>query len=259
MQGSSLRRLRDITRYAQILTHICLVGLPMAAFAADVTELNVGGVSLTACTMDLRKDRLAMHWKSDAGQVYGSLRALDVALHKQGKKIVCGTNGGIFDQSQRPLGLYIENGTLLRRLNLRRNAYGNFYLQPNGVFLLYPERAEIVTTEEYQAKPDEEKRLIAFANQSGPLLVRNGEPNPLFPADSANITTRNAVCVRSPTSVALVVTADPVTFYDFARVLAERFACQAALYLDGTLSTFYPARRAGLERALGVLFAVTAP
>ncbi|SIT51971.1 putative periplasmic protein [Paraburkholderia piptadeniae] len=259
MQGISLRRLRGITRYAQNLLHLCIVVLPMAACAADVTELNVDGVNLAACAMDLRKDRLAMHWKSDAGQVYGSLQALDAALRKQGRKIVCGTNGGIFDRSQRPLGLYIENGTLLRRLNLRRNAYGNFYLQPNGVFLLYPGRAEIVTTEEYQAKSDAEKRLIAFANQSGPLLVRNGEPNPLFPADSTNITTRNAVCVRSPTSVVLVVTQVPVTFYDFARVLAERFACQTALYLDGSLSSFYPKRRAGLERALGVLFAVTTP
>lgn len=233
--------------------------LPIAAWAADVTESNVGDVIFAVCDIDLHKDRLAMHWRSDTGQVYGSLGALAAALRKQGKMLVCGTNGGIFDEAQRPLGLYIENGRLLRRPNLRRNAYGNFYLQPNGVFVLYAEHAEIVTTAEYQAKPDAEKHLVVFANQSGPILIRNGELNPLFTPGSTNTTTRNAVCVRSSTRIMLVTAQDPVSFHDFARVLKDRFGCQSALYLDGTISKFYPSRRFTFERPLGVLFAVTTP
>jgi uncharacterized protein YigE (DUF2233 family) len=236
-----------------------LWSLCFSAAAANVGVEHVGTVDVAVCAVDLRKDRLALHWKSASGQIYGSLRALDAALGEQGKSVVCGTNGGIFDQTQKPLGLYIENGALLRRANLRRSGYGNFYLQPNGVFVLYAGRAEIVTTDEYQAMRDADKRAIVFANQSGPILVQRGQPNALFIADSANRTTRNAVCVREPQQVLLIVALDPINFYDFAHALAEHFGCQSALYLDGTLSTFYPSPRFALEHRLGVLFAVTTP
>ncbi|HLX30746.1 MAG TPA: phosphodiester glycosidase family protein [Casimicrobiaceae bacterium] len=236
-----------------------LFALSPSSWCADLIQLQAGEVSFVACEVDLRKDRLAMFWKSGNGEIYGSFAALEALLHEQGTKLVCGTNGGIFDESQKPLGLYIENGRLLRRINLRRGAYGNFYLQPNGVFALKDERAEIVTTDEYEAKPVAEKQRIRFAIQSGPVLLRNGEMNPLFIAGSTNLTTRNAVCVRDPTDVALVAAQDPVNFYYFALALRDRFRCQSALYLDGSLSTFYPSKRLPQSRPLAVLFAVTAP
>jgi uncharacterized protein YigE (DUF2233 family) len=236
-----------------------LAVLPLAASGANLIQLQVGDVTFAGCEIDLRKDKLAMHWKSDTGRIYGSLRMLDASLRKQGKTVVCGSNGGIFDESQKPLGLYIENGTLLRRPNLRRSGYGNFYLQPNGVLVLYGERAEIVTTNEYEAKSDAEKRLIEFANQSGPILIHNGELNPLFIPGSTNTTTRNAVCVRGPASVMLVAALDPINFHGFALALKDRFECQSALYLDGSVSTFYPSSRLAVERPLAILFAVTTP
>ena len=253
---------RSGSRFSRLLPVVCLgvmPALPLAAEGANITQMRVGDVTFAACEIDLRKDRLAMHWKSDTGEIYGSLHVLDAFQRRHGREVVCGTNGGIFDKSQKPLGLYIENRTLLRRPNLRRSGYGNFYLQPNGVFVLYADRAEIVTTDEYQAMADTEKCRIEFADQSGPVLLRHGELNPLFIPDSTNTTTRNAVCVRGPASVALVATQDPISFHDFARALRDRFGCESALYLDGTLSTFYPSRHAAFERPLGVLFAVTKP
>ena len=254
--------MRSRSHCSRLLAAACLGvlhALPLVAQGANVIQLRVGDVTFSACEIDLRKDRLAMHWKSDSGEIYGSLYVLDAFQRRHGREVVCGTNGGIFDESQKPLGLYIENGTLLRRPNLRRSGYGNFYLQPNGVFLLYGDRADIVTTDEYQAMPDAEKRHIEFANQSGPMLIRNGELNPLFIPGSANMTTRNAVCVHGLASVVLVATQDPISFHDFARALRDRFGCESALYLDGTLSTFYPSKRSTFERPLGVLFAVTKP
>ena len=233
--------------------------LPVTASCAEVLELSASDVDFAVCQIDLRKDALAMYWKSPTGQVYGSLDMLDASLRKEGKKVICGTNGGIFDKKQKPLGLYIEHGAQMHPLNLRRQAYGNFYLQPNGVFVVYRGRAEVVTTDVYLEKPDAEKRLIAFANQSGPILLQDGQLNPLFSRSSTNTTLRNAVCVRSPVSVLLVTARNPITFYDFAHVLKDRFACQSALYLDGTLSTFFPSRRTAYEQPLGVLIAVTGP
>jgi len=73
------------------------------------------------------------------------------------------------------------------------------------------------------------------------------------------VTTRNAICVRSPANVTLVAALDPISFYGFAVALKNRFECQSALYLDGSLSTFYPSSRLTFERPLAILFAVTTP
>lgn len=233
------------------------VFVPHLGRGATVSQLDVAGVAFAACEVDLRKDRLAMHWKSDTGAVYGSLRSLSDSLRERGKTLVCGSNGGIFDEAQKPLGLYIEHGMLMRRVNRRRSGHGNFYLQPNGVFVLYSDRGEIVTTEEYVAKPDDEKRSILFANQSGPILLRDGVVNPLFTPGSANLTTRNAVCMRAPQTVVLVAALDPISFHGFAVALKNSFQCRSALYLDGSVSNFYPATRAQFARPLGILLAVT--
>lgn len=98
--------------------------LPLTGRSAEVVDLQIGGSTFAACEIDLSRDRLTLHWKAETGQIYGSLRALDAWFRERGKKLVCGTNGGIFDESQKPLGLYIENGILLRRANFRRSGYG---------------------------------------------------------------------------------------------------------------------------------------
>ena len=42
-------------------------------------------------------------------------------------------NGGIYDESYAPLGLYIENGQQKVALNLA-SGEGNFFIRPGGVF-----------------------------------------------------------------------------------------------------------------------------
>ncbi|MFX7776561.1 hypothetical protein ABTJ98_21245, partial [Acinetobacter baumannii] len=82
-----------------------------------------------------RSDTIRMYWKDAAGTPLGNFSRLDAHLRSQGQEIVCATNAGIYDKQVQPLGLYVEGGNQLRRLNTRKNAYGNFYLQPNGVFV----------------------------------------------------------------------------------------------------------------------------
>ena len=41
----------------------------------------------------------------------------------------------MYGEDLKPIGLYVENGRTLRKLN-RRNGPGNFHLKPNGVFFI---------------------------------------------------------------------------------------------------------------------------
>ena len=53
-----------------------------------------------------------------------------------GKELVFAMNGGMYLPNLSPQGLYIENGKVIKQLDKTQEAYGNFYLQPNGVFLI---------------------------------------------------------------------------------------------------------------------------
>ncbi len=57
-------------------------------------------------------------------------------------------NAGMFDDKLKPIGLYVENGELLKKLN-RRNGYGNFHLKPNGVFVHEGGKAAVMETEAF--------------------------------------------------------------------------------------------------------------
>lgn len=49
-------------------------------------------------------------------------------------------------------GLYIENGITKKRLNTTKKAYGNFYLQPNGIFYLTKDnRGVVCKTNDFRA------------------------------------------------------------------------------------------------------------
>lgn len=80
-------------------------------------------------------------------------------------------NGGMCDEQNKPIGLHIEKGTELIKLNTitlkptKNGPIPNFYLQPNGVFYITMENiAQISKTTEFKNKND-----VAYATQSGPL------------------------------------------------------------------------------------------
>ena len=45
-------------------------------------------------------------------------------------------NGGMYKKDHSPQGLYVEKGKLKTEVDRQGNGYGNFYLQPNGIFYL---------------------------------------------------------------------------------------------------------------------------
>lgn len=198
----------------------------------QIRQFEYKGTRLTVITADLRTVQLKMFWKNPAGKVFSSLENLEKYVKQNGLTLLASMNAGIFDTTQTPLGLHVERGRVLHPLKTRRSGYGNFYLQPNGVFYLDKSGANILETLEYQRLSP-----TAFeATQSGPMLVQNNQIHSAFQKNSLNRLPRNAIGVQSKNTVHLVISDDWINFYDFASFMRDVLKCPNALYLDGSIS-----------------------
>lgn len=173
-------------------------------------------------------------WKDDAGK---QLRTIpEVARFYQSKNIAIDTlmNGGIFEPGGIPSGLLIQEGKELRPVN-RNLGEGNFFLQPNGIFLIHDKGAAVIRTDEY---PLRDKNIL-HAVQSGPLLLRQGKIHPVFRAESTSRLHRNGVGVAKTGEVIFVMTdfssAKFPNLHEFAE-LFRKLGCDDALFLDGDIS-----------------------
>jgi len=239
---------------AQLLLPILLAGSP--ASAAELRQFRYNQVSINTCHIDLQHDTLKMFWKDGNGNLLGSFSSLRSWLRPQGKELFCAINAGIYDTDHRPLGLYIEDGVTLRRLNTRQNAYGNFYLQPNGVFIVADRQARIVDTVSVDAERERWLATARYATQSGPIMLHNGVINAAFDPGSINMVVRSAVCIDNNHQVVLAMARNPITFYDFAQFLRDKLQCVDALYLDGSIARIYPSLEADLGPAFGAMIGV---
>ena len=227
--------------------------------AAKVASYEQGGQVIDACQLDLTQDSVRMFWRTSDGSVFGNFAHLAEWLLERHEKLICATNGGIYGKDLRPIGLYVEEGKIIRKLNTRKAAYGNFYLQPNGIFLLSNKEAAILSTDELASEFDQRLRSTRFATQSGPILLSNGQINPLFTPGSDNRVVRNAVCLVTATRIALVKSHTPINFYDFARLLRDLLGCRDALYMDGSISQLYPYDDGRLGPSYATIIGATAP
>ena len=225
----------------RLLMSVCCTLLVLqGAAAAELATYGTDGLAIDACRLKLGRDHVRTFWRDPNGLVFGSFDRLSAWLATRGETLVCATNAGIYGEDLRPIGLYVEGGQVGRKLNVRKQAYGNFYLQPNGAFLLSDNEAKILTTDEISADAEKQLSSIRYATQSGPILLRNTEINPLFKPGSENRVVRNAVCVISSTEIVLARSRAPINFHDFAEQLRGKVGCRDALYLDGSISQLYP-------------------
>ena len=203
---------------------------PESGFNLRTLEYN--GSRFTVATVDLRKVQLKLFWKDENGKKLGSLEGLETYLTRNKRTLLAGMNAGIFDTGFAPLGLHAERGRLLHPVKTRRSGYGNFYLQPNGVFYIDATGAHVTDTLEFTRT----RRAVLEATQSGPALLLNGQLHPSFQIGSNNRLPRNAIGVSSVNTVQLVISDDWVNFYDLARFMRDVLKCTDALYLDGNIS-----------------------
>ena len=163
-----------------------------------------------------------------------SFASLQAALGGRAEEVAFAMNAGMFDDQGRPIGLMIEDGREVHRIN-RREGGGNFHLMPNGVFLVRKDgSADVVESSRYEPSPD-----ITFATQSGPMLLIDGKLHPKFEADGQSRFTRNAVGITAGRKPVFVISESAVSFGKLARFLRDRHQVRNALFFDGSVSSLW--------------------
>ena len=245
----------DRVRRLCLLFGLCLAlaAAPVSAGPGQLLCRAVGhdGERYRVCRIDLGQYEVRLVWRGPDGRPLASLWRLPERL--DARPVLLAMNAGMFRPDLSPAGLYIEGGVRLRQLNTA-DGPGNFHLKPNGVLLLGPDGARILETGDYaQAQPPAE-----YATQSGPMLVIDGALHPALLADSRSRYQRNGACAPDPQTLLLAITEQPVTLHAFARLFRDALGCDAALYLDGSVSSLFdPAiGRRDFQRLLGPMIVV---
>jgi uncharacterized protein YigE (DUF2233 family) len=233
---------------------VCAMAGP--AWAIECTQVKAGGASVSVCRADVRRDDMHVYLNDASGKPLRTFAALEQMLSTQGKRLLFAMNAGMFHADRAPVGLLVEQGREIAPLNMA-NAAGNFFLKPNGVFLVDKSGAAVLESSQVAAR----RADIVMATQSGPLLVIGGALHPRLSATSTSRFLRNGVGIDSNGAVVFAVTNDPQTLYEFATTFRDVLDCPNALYLDGTVTSIYaPALGETIQRAdLGPIIAVVEP
>lgn len=200
----------------------------------EISCVRYAEKSFEVVRVDLTRATLGLYWKDEHGEPYTTFDRLRAGLARRKQKLVFATNAGIYSKQDTPLGLHIEQGTELSPLN-RSSGGGNFFLLPNGVFLVQGGKAQVLSTEAYAAGAFQAE----LATQSGPALVLDNTVNAAFNPDSESTFIRSGVGVFKDAEAILVLSLEPVNFYTFANFFRDQLNCPNALYLDGAISRFY--------------------
>lgn len=207
--------------------------------AAPVQEgVKSGGVApprFTTIRVNVRTERVELFLRDDAGRTFNRFDRLRSWLASRNERLLFAMNAGMFQPDLSPVGLFVQDGRQVSPLNLS-DGDGNFFLKPNGVFLISESGPRIVESTEYPALAVG----VRLATQSGPLLVRNGVLHPAINAASTSRLTRNGVGV-SGDMILFVISEQPVNFHEIATYFRDELHCPDALYLDGVVSSLYSA------------------
>jgi uncharacterized protein YigE (DUF2233 family) len=183
--------------------------------------------------VNLEKQNLQFFLKNESGEYYNTFYNLKKELENKDEELVFAMNGGMFMKDYTPLGLYIENGGEKHKINKTQEAFGNFYMQPNGIFYITEDKKGVVCK-----STDFENKNIQYATQSGPMLVIDGKLHPKFNEGSKNLNIRNGVGILPNGNVLFAMSKKKINFYDFAQYF-KKLGCKNALYLDGFVSRTY--------------------
>ena len=213
---------------------------------------HLGG-RYTVCTFDPAKDTIRLYGAKTLGAAGVTYDQLNTHLLRNGQHMSFAMNGGMYHHDYGPVGLLVEHGRETGALN-RDDAFGNFFMKPNGVFWIGDGKAGVMETETY-AKAG---LSPLAATQSGPMLVIDGEIHPRFLPDATSLQIRNGVGILPDGRVAFAISDVPVRFHDFATLFRDRLQSRDALFLDGSISSLYAPeiRRHDRDAVMGTVIAV---
>jgi uncharacterized protein YigE (DUF2233 family) len=206
---------------------------PPSTLQKGSQSAGVGDPRFTTIRVDTGTERIEIFLRDDAGHPFKHFDQLKSWLAGKNKQLRFAMNAGMYQEDLSPLGLFVQDGKQVTRLNLS-DGTGNFYLKPNGVFFVAESGPGIVESTEFPALA----QGVRLATQSGPLLVRNGALHPSINAASTSRLVRNGVGVSGHT-IMFVISEQPVNFYELATYFRDELHCADALYLDGVVSSLY--------------------
>ena len=193
------------------------------------------GADYTVCRFSLRTHDVRLFLADPQGQPYGSLARL--LRSGEGAGLVMAMNAGMYHHDLMPVGLYVEGGHELTRLNTAAGP-GNFHMKPNGVFYVGQDgRAGILDSASFAKR----RPRVRLATQSGPMLVIDGRLHPRFSDEGPSRKVRNGVGVPDGATVVFAISEEPVSFGAFARLFRDELGCPNALFLDGSISALHAA------------------
>lgn len=217
----------------------------------EVCEETVTYAGTLFRVVKLETRQVGVVWKGADGQPYRTFDRVQARFAKDGKTVKFLMNAGIFEPGGIPSGLHVEEGKELRPINTAAGK-GNFFLQPNGVFLIdgggfwadkNNQKGTIVTTSAHAAFIRDMALHASYVSdlrigiQSGPMLLIDGKRHPSFQEGSPNKLIRNGAGIDSKGRIVFAITAagQVVNFWDFAGLFLS-LGCKNALFLDGTIS-----------------------
>jgi uncharacterized protein YigE (DUF2233 family) len=236
-----------------VIAWLCLGAVAAHADSTLPTlqSITFRGQGFLVRTVDPKKEGLRLFWKDDNGNLLHDFAGLEKAVATKGEKLLFAANAGMYEADSSPVGLLVQDSEEKSPLNLK-DGDGNFYMKPNGVFLINEKHeAHVIESSEYATLLSP----ATWATQSGPLLVRGGDINPDFNADSKSLKIRSGVGLRKDGTIVFALSRGPVSFYSFASLFLDRLKCPNALYLDGDVSAFYvPGMRETAPQSFGPMF-----
>lgn len=213
-----------------LLFTICIAGF----YSVQQTPIADAEPAILSYEVDPTQQHLRLYWKDSLGNNYANFQQLKTSLSAHRQALLFAMNGGMYNQDLSPQGLYIEAGITRAPLDTQSTGYGNFYLQPNGVFYLKENgQAGICVTKDFP-----NQREVRYATQSGPMLLIDSTIHPAFTQGSANLHIRNGVGLLPDGRLLFAMSKKRINFYDFATFFLKR-GCANALYLDGFVSRAY--------------------
>ena len=202
--------------------------------------------------VDPLSSELRLYHKDKNGTIFKSFANLKKYLGEQNKTLEFAMNGGMYMEDSTPLGLYVQEHRIIKKINRVQKAYGNFYIQPNGIFFITKDKnAYIKPTKDFHYK-----KYVKYATQSGPMLVIDGKINSKLKKGSLYTHIRNGVGILPDGKVLFAISKGLINFYDFAEFF-QKNGCKNALYLDGAVSQIYlpPDYKGGEYSQFGVIIA----
>ena len=220
--------------WAKAALTVWLALMTQPALAGTCRDTVFDGADFSVCQVSVQQD-LRLFLNGPDGQPLGSFAAVDGILAAEGHRLAFAMNAGMYRPDRSPVGLYVEAGREMAGLQ-RKASFGNFGLQPNGVFCIGANRFQVTETLAFDAARPE----CRYATQSGPMLVIDGKLHPKFMAASPSVNIRNGVGVSVDGHTAYFAVSDDLVNFDlFARFFRDGLGVPNALFLDGTISRLY--------------------